>query len=693
MKILLLSASLNSGGVETGTIDLSKSLKKLGEDVIVVSSGGRLVKELENSEIKHIQLPVHKKSLSLFFQVPKLIKVIKDEHIDIVHAQSRMPAWIAYFACKRTHTPFVTSCHGYYSNHFFSRVMGWGREVIVISQIISRHMQEKFGVVKERIRLVYRGVDLSRYHYQIDKFRGPREKFRIVNISRITPIKGQSEFIRAIDIVAKQKPNIEVWIVGSADKKKKNYESQLHQLVKELNLEDRVKFLGMRSDIPKILMDSDMLVLSTRFPEAFGRVIIEAGAVGVPVCAPNIGGIGEIIEDRKDGLLFSCADQNSMAKAIITMLSNSDLMQQCRENLRKKVEDKFSLGSMTKKTLECYRSVQERKNILVIKLGGLGDLILATASLKMLRRKFPKAKISLLIYDNFQSLFRDCPYTDETILFNRKKTNLSELLNGLKQKHFDLSLDFKNNSLTHLVAYLARIPSRYGFSRGITGCLLNCAEVLAKDLSEEPVKQQYRILKKLGISSFDDTLQLWPNHQDEDSIDGILKKRGVLRSDKLIGLAIGASPEWPTKNWPIDNFSKLSLLLIQQGLKVILLGTNYLRKKVEKFPRHKNIISFVGETNLNQLVSLIKRLDVLITPDSAPMHIASATGTKIVALFGPTDPKRHVPPAKELEVLVSHLDCQPCYKRQCKSREKLACLNKIEVEEVLKTVIKILNKL
>ena len=165
-----------------------------------------------------------------------------------------------------------------------------------------------------------------------------------------------------------------------------------------------------------------------------------------------------------------------------------------------------------------------------------------------------------------------------------------------------------------------------------------------------------------------------------------------MRSDKLIGLAIGASPEWPTKNWPIDNFSKLSLLLIQQGLKVILLGTNYLREKVEKFPKHKNIISFVGETNLNQLVSLIKRLDVLITPDSAPMHIASATGTKIVALFGPTDPKRHVPPAKELEVLVSHLDCQPCYKRQCKSREKLACLNKIEVEEVLKTVIKILNK-
>ena len=691
MKILLLSASLNFGGVETGTIDLSKSLKSLSEEVIVVSSGGQLVKELEEFNIRHIKLPIHKKSPTALFQIPKIKKIIKDEHIDVVHAQSRIPAWIAYFACKMTNTPFITSCHGYYSNHFFSKVMGWGREVIVISKIIGKHMQEKFGVSKEKIRLVYRGVDLSRYPYQTDKYKHLKDKFRIVNIARITPIKGQREFIKAIAIVVRQQPNIEVWLAGSADRKKRHYEIELYRLVKKLNLEDKVKFLGRHSDIPKILMASDILVLSTQVPEAFGRVIIEAGAVGVPVCATKIGGINEIIEDRKDGLLFSCRDENQMANAILTMLRDTDLSQQCRKNLRKKVEEKFSLEFMTKQTLEVYREAVERKNILVIKLGGLGDLILATPSLRMLRRRFPQAKISLLINSTFQFLVKNCPYVDDLILFDRKKKSYLKLIDDLKRIKFDLSIDFKNNSLSHSIAYLSRIPSRYGFSRGLTGFLLNYSEALPKDLDEEPVKQQYRILKKLGVLSFDDSLELWPNRKDEEFIDSILSTRGVLRGDKLIGLAIAASPEWPTKNWPIENFSKLSEKLIQQGFKVILLGASYLKEE-DRFLKDRRIISFIGKTNLNQLVSLVKRLDILVTPDSAPMHIASATGTKILALFGPTNPERHTPPSRDIDILVKHIDCQPCYKRRCINREELACLINISVEEVFNAITRDLDK-
>jgi len=83
MKILLLSAALNSGGVETGTVDLSKSLKDLGQDVIVVSSGGKLVQELEKYNIRHIQLPVHRKSLITFLQIPNIVKIIRKENIDV----------------------------------------------------------------------------------------------------------------------------------------------------------------------------------------------------------------------------------------------------------------------------------------------------------------------------------------------------------------------------------------------------------------------------------------------------------------------------------------------------------------------------------------------------------------------------------------------------------------------------------
>ncbi|MDD5356292.1 MAG: glycosyltransferase family 9 protein, partial [Candidatus Omnitrophica bacterium] len=291
----------------------------------------------------------------------------------------------------------------------------------------------------------------------------------------------------------------------------------------------------------------------------------------------------------------------------------------------------------------------------------------------------------------FKAIIENCPYIDELILFDRKKKNIRALVSELKQRNFGISVDLKNSGFTHLAAYLSAIPCRYGFSRGITGFLLNHSEGLSKGLSEEPVKQQYRILRQLGISDFEDTLQLWPLSQDDNIIELALNKKGISKQDRVIGLAIGASPEWPTKNWPIENFSELSRRLSQAGLKVVLLGGDYLKEKINIFPKDKNIISFVGDTDLNQLVSLIKKLDVLVTPDSAPMHIASAVKTKIIALFGPTDPERHIPPAKEIEVLVKRIGCQPCYKRKCANKERMACLNKISVEEVLDKIGKIMN--
>ena len=689
MKILLLSPALVSGGVETGTIDLSKSLKNLGEDVIVVSSGGPLVKELEKSGIRHIKLPVDKKSILTLQQIPKLKNIIKEEHIDIVHAQSRVPAWIAYFACKNTCVTFMTSCHGYYSKHLFSSVMGKGERVIVISKIIAKHMQESFNVAVDRIRLVYRGVDLSRYAFKEHK--QPKDRFIITNISRITPIKGQREFIKAIDIVAKKIPNIEVWLVGSADKKKKQYELNLHRLLKELNLSTKVKFLGRRTDISEILNRSDLLVLSTQIPEAFGRAIIEAGASGVPVCASRIGGILEIIEDKKDGLLFDVGDIKAMSEAIITMIKNQGLRHSCAKSLRAKVEANFTLKQMSENTLAVYREVYSKKNILIIKLGGLGDLILATPSFRMLRKRFPQARISLLVDSKFEPIIKDCPYVDGLILFERKKTNLFGLVEELKERNFNLSIDFKNNGFTHIVPWLAKIPFRYGFYKGLMANFLNCPEEWRRDVAEQPVRQQFRILQKLGVNDFEEKLELWPCKEDDDFVNGALSKKGVTKRDKSIGLAIGASPEWPTKNWPLESFSRLTQKLLEKGLKVILLGSEHSKEKAEKLSKDKSVVNLVGETSLGQLVSLIKRLDCLITADSAPMHVAAGVGTNAIALFGPTDPKKHLPPGERVKALAKNLDCQPCYKRNCVNKNKLACLEMISVDEVFDLVIKALK--
>jgi len=119
--------------------------------VIVISAGGRLVNLLEQNGVLHIKLPVHKKSPLALLLAMRIASIIKTQKIDIVHASSRVPAWIGFLACKLTGTPFVTSCHGFYSRHLFSYVMGWGKLVMVISKSVEKRMMEDFKVPKEKI--------------------------------------------------------------------------------------------------------------------------------------------------------------------------------------------------------------------------------------------------------------------------------------------------------------------------------------------------------------------------------------------------------------------------------------------------------------------------------------------------------------------------------------------------------------
>src|SRR3989338_6362979 len=132
MRILQILPELNVGGVETGTVDLAKYLTGHGHHSVVVSNGGALVEELEKNGTKHYQLPVHKKSVWNTLRLIKALhKIILQENIDVVHARSRVPAWVAFFACRKTKASLLTTCHGYYSRHLFSRVIAWPKLVIV----------------------------------------------------------------------------------------------------------------------------------------------------------------------------------------------------------------------------------------------------------------------------------------------------------------------------------------------------------------------------------------------------------------------------------------------------------------------------------------------------------------------------------------------------------------------------------
>jgi len=697
MNILQILPELNVGGVETGTLDLAKYLVRLGHRAVVVSNGGELVKEVESAGAIHYKLPVHKKSIiSMVRLISRLAQIIKKEEIDIVHARSRAPAWIAYFACRRTKALFITTCHGYYKKHPFSTIMGWAKRVIALSNVIARHMIDDFGVPSERIRLVPRSVDLERFKYiSPDKKRG--SEFNVGIIGRMTPLKGHSHFIKAMAKVARNIPRLKIWIVGDASSSRQSYKEEIQVLVKRLGLWHCTEFLGTQRDIPQILSQLDLLVLATVTHEAFGRVVIEAQAAGVPVVATQVGGVIDIIENEKTGLLVPPADPDSMAACVMQIFRDLPLAAQLAENAYKKVQEKYNIELMIKNTLEVYKDALSHFKILIIKLSSLGDIILSTAALRAIREKFgDNYQISFLVGEESKDVLLRCPYIDELIVADFKNKDkgcggLLRLAKVLRKKNFDIVIDLQNNRKSHILSFLTSSLHRYGYDNKKFGFLLN-HRVKDERAALDPVSHQFRVLKMLGIDLESPHLELWPTQADQEYIDDLLNSQWLSASQRIIGINVRASPRWLTKNWPMRHMLKLCEALNSKDTRVVLTGTEKdlsLANELIKTAKNVKPINACAKTTVNQLACLIKRCAVFISSDSSPLHIAAAVDTPFVALFGPTEPMRHLPPAKDYAVVKKDLPCSPCYKSKCKTRE---CMELITWQEVLEAIEKLIGK-
>ncbi|KPK38333.1 MAG: hypothetical protein AMJ78_10175 [Omnitrophica WOR_2 bacterium SM23_29] len=697
MNVVQILPELNIGGVETGVFDFSIRLAKLGHRSIIISNGGELVKQLELQGVKHFLLPVHKKSpITIFKMIWVVKKILEDEKVQIVHARSRVPAIIGYYAARRTGIPFITTCHGYYSKHPISGIMGWGKYVIAISQIIAKHMMEDFKVPYRRIKLIYRGVDFDRFKYTEPDGSGKRE-FVIGMIGRISPIKGHAFFLRSVSRAIKVIPRLKVLIVGDAPPDKAKYGQHLEDLVRRLGLTKYVEFLGRRNDIPEILSRMDLLVLATVTQEAFGRVIIEAFASGVPVLATSVGGVTEIIRDGENGLLVPPEDPQSMADGIVKILKDRRLSKKLAKQARRDAEEKFSLKKMTDDTIEVYEEAIRTKRILIIKIGAVGDCVLATPSLRAVRQKNPKAFIAILIGLEGSQILKGCPYVDEMIVYDRKGKDKGwrrffKLASDIKGYGFDETIDLQNNLRSHLFAYLSSAPKRYGYKKGKLWLLLN-RRIRHERLPLPPVEHQFRVLEMLGLDTKGATygLELWPTSTDEDYVKRIFESEWVREGQILIGINPSASPRWVTKRWPLENFAQICDALAQDKVRTVLIGSKSDAEfgiKLASIAKSKPI-NLIGRTSLSELAALMKRLACLITSDSAPMHIAAAMNTPFVALFGPTDPLRHLPPTKNCAVITKGLKCAPCYKPACSD---IRCMREITVGEVLKAVKEIVKR-
>ncbi|MDD5019195.1 MAG: glycosyltransferase family 4 protein [Candidatus Omnitrophica bacterium] len=364
MKILLLTNHLNLGGVSVYVYHLAALLsRKYGAKVFIGSRGGDLEKELPGAGVRHIRLPLTTKcevSPKVFISALILKKLVKNEKIDVIHANTRVTQVLGDLVSVLTRRPMVSTCHGYFKRRL-GRVLlpCWGRRVIAISDQVRDHLIYDFDVPDDRIDLVYNGIDPGRFiaHSAAEtagqrRFWGIDPGCRVVgHIGRLSSVKGQKDIVFAADRLRRKRPDLR-WVIVGDGKEEKN----LRRDIAARKLEGIVFLCPAVGDTSLALAAMDVFVMPS-LQEGLGLSILEAQAQGTPVAASRVGGIPTVIEDGATGLLVPAQDPAALADAVEKLLDDRPFAQVLAVRARQRVAEKFTLDLMTQKTLEVYQSV------------------------------------------------------------------------------------------------------------------------------------------------------------------------------------------------------------------------------------------------------------------------------------------------------------------------------------------------
>ena len=367
-SVLQILPHLNSGGLVSGAVEISEALQKAGMNSFVASEGGRREREITRAGGKVINFSLGSKNpLIILLNVYKLSKIIKKYKINIIHARSRAPAWSAYFAAKKMGIPFVTTFHGTYSiqNNLkkkYNSIMIKSNRVIAISKFIKSHILSNYNIDKEKIVTIYRGINIEKFNYLkvsnerlislLKKFNIPEDSYVVLLPGRITRWKGHTLLIEAISKL--QRSDIICLFVGDVQGRNKYY-TELEKLIDKLQLKNNFRIISNQSDMAAIYKLADVVVSTSLEPEAFGRVVAEAQAMGRPTVAVNHGGGPEIIIDGETGWLFKPGDADDLSDKINIALSlNKDDRDNMATGAIERAKLNFNNEMMCAKTLQVY---------------------------------------------------------------------------------------------------------------------------------------------------------------------------------------------------------------------------------------------------------------------------------------------------------------------------------------------------
>ena len=382
--VLQIIPELDAGGAERTTIDIAAALTAAGARALVACARGRLVSELQAKGGIWLPFPADSKNpLAMALNIGKLTRLIVQERVDIVHARSRAPAWVAYGATRRTKTPFVTTYHGSYAGTStlklrYNSVMARGDIVIANSLYTAGLISSLYPFAREKMRVIHRGTDLRSFapsSVDAARVRKLREAWgvaaheRIVLLAaRLTGWKGQKVLIEAARIMAGQGIGDTRFILAGDDQGRASYVRELDAQIAKAGLTGVVLRVGHCGDMAAAFMSASVACVPSIEPEAFGRAAVEAQAMGTPVVVSDLGAVPETVlappqveASRRTGWRVPPDDAAVLAATLMEALAlGASARDALSQRARAHVERHFSLEQMCTHTLDAYAAVLGR---------------------------------------------------------------------------------------------------------------------------------------------------------------------------------------------------------------------------------------------------------------------------------------------------------------------------------------------
>ncbi len=367
MKILLLANHFNAGGISTYLLTLIGGYVARGHQVFVATSGGECVAEAEELGARHILVPGFKVKCALHpGLLPGVMAVrrfIKNESIDIVHAQTRVTQSVAALAGILSGCPYVSTCHGFFKARIFRIVFPlWGRRAIAISGPVAKHLTRDLWVSSAKVVLVPNGIDNQKFFpATAQQCHALRQRFGVGSspvvgiIARLSDVKGHAYLIQAMNELVHGLPGVKCLIVGEGP-----LEQELKEQVRHLRLESSVKFVPISGQPAEIMPVFDVFVMPS-LQEGLGLSVMEAQSCGVPVVASRVGGLVEAVKDGETGILVPPRDHLALADALMKVLLDKELASRFGLAGREWIIKNFSMDQMVERTLAVYEDTLKER--------------------------------------------------------------------------------------------------------------------------------------------------------------------------------------------------------------------------------------------------------------------------------------------------------------------------------------------